>query len=86
MDVANKVVLLSGGAGGLGRALASLLLSRGGAVFLCDRAGPGLETVKADLGADYGSDRVGGAELDVRSAEEWETAWKVQDSFVLRDF
>jgi len=36
-QVEGKVVLLAGGAGGLGEALAGLVLSRGGLVWICDR-------------------------------------------------
>jgi 3alpha(or 20beta)-hydroxysteroid dehydrogenase len=67
--LAGKVVLISGGAGGLGTAFARLVLSRGGSVVL------------ADLLDDVGNKLVGelGAQaryihLDVTDPEQWTTA------------
>jgi 3alpha(or 20beta)-hydroxysteroid dehydrogenase len=68
-QLAGKVVLISGGAGGLGTAFARLVLSRGGSVVL------------ADLLDDVGNKLVGelGAQaryihLDVTDPEQWATA------------
>lgn len=48
---AGKRVLLTGAAGGIGRALACALSAEGAQLFLTDRAGPGLDPAAAEVGA-----------------------------------
>ena len=52
LDLAGKVVLITGGAGGLGQALAAALLDAGAAVALLDLTAGPLDAVAARLGAD----------------------------------
>ena len=72
-----QVVLLTGGAGGLARALADLVLTRGGRVWLCDLAAEAVTAAVATLRAKHAEAGLGGCQLDVRSADQWEAAWKV---------
>ena len=48
-----QVVLLTGGAGGLARALADLVLTRGGRVWLCDLAAEAVTAAVATLRAKH---------------------------------
>ena len=70
--------MLSGGGGGLGRALADLVLARGGHVFVCDLAPEAVTKVVQAMRVKHKEARVEGGELDVRSADSWEAAWKVK--------
>jgi len=76
VHVSGKVVMLSGGAGGLGRALADLVLTRGGDVFLCDTSEDELKKVKDTLEKKHGDRKIGVTVLDVRHKVAWENAWK----------
>ena len=49
VEVEGKIVMLAGGAGGLGEALAGLVLSRGGLVWICDRYRPYVEDHGKDI-------------------------------------
>ena len=53
-DVAGRVVLITGGAGGLGRALATRLAARGGHVALWDRDAHALERAAEEVAAASG--------------------------------
>jgi len=75
VNVVDKVVFLTGGAGGLARALASLLLTRGAKVFLMDRAGSDLEGVKESLIKARPEGQVCVGEGDVRERGDWEKSW-----------
>ena len=48
-----QVVLLTGGAGGLARALADLVLTRGGRVWLCDLAAEAVTAAVSTLRAKH---------------------------------
>lgn len=76
VHIAGKVVLLTGGAGGLGRALADLVLTRGGDVFLCDTSEDELNKVKDNLEKKHRDRKIGYCVLDVRNKEDWENGWK----------
>jgi len=76
VNVSGKVVFLTGGAGGLARALASLLLTRGAKVFLMDRAGSELDGVKESLVKAYPDAQVCTGEGDVRERGDWEKSWE----------
>ena len=76
VQVSGKVIFLSGGAGGLGRALADLLLARGGSVWLGDVSQAAVEEVLEPLRGKHSQARLGGTELDVRSGSSWEAAWQ----------
>ena len=69
--------MLSGGGGGLGRALADLVLARGGHVFVCDLAPEAVTSAVQAMKVKHKEARVDGGELDVRSGDSWEAAWKV---------
>ena len=80
--IVGQVVLLSGGAGGLGLALASLVLARGGHVFLADLDPEAVTRAVEAMRAKHSEARVEGAELDVRSGDSWERAWQVRRDFL----
>ena len=75
--VSGKVVFLSGGAGGLARSLADLVLTRGGSVWLGDLDQSAVEKVVDTLREKHDAGRVGGGQLDVRAGEGWQAAWQV---------
>lgn len=60
-----KVALVTGGAGGIGQAIAKRLLADGACVVLADIDAEALETVSADLSKAYGRDHVRGVKCDV---------------------
>jgi len=74
--VEDKVSLLTGGGGGLARALASLLISRGGAVFLCDSDADALEKTSAELRKEHPGAKIASTILDVRDLSDWEKGWE----------
>lgn len=75
VNVSTKTVLLTGGAGGLARALSTLLLTRGAKVFLLDKTGTGLEGIKESLVAGKPGAQVCVGEGDVRNRDDWERLW-----------
>jgi len=77
VNVSEKTLFLAGGAGCLGRALASLLLTRGGKVFIMDRDKEALAKVLEDLGSRQGTERVQGACGDVRNRQDWLDMWDI---------
>ena len=68
MQFGGKVVLITGGGGGIGRALASALLQDGARVVVCDRDAakleaakaqvPGLHVIRCDITSDADIDRL----------------------------
>ena len=64
-----RIALVSGGAGGMGRAIAALFVAEGASVMVCDLPGSDGAGVARSLGptADY-------APLDVREARQWRAA------------
>merc|ERR1719206_1657441 len=76
VQIRGKVVMMTGGAGGLGRALANLVLTRGGDVYLCDTNEDELNKVKDTLEKKHVDGKVGVAVLDVRNKDDWEAAWR----------
>lgn len=63
-----RCALVTGGAGGLGRALAALLLERGAHVILADSSADALEFARARLGKDAALDY---CVLDVSEGRDW---------------
>ena len=60
-----RIALITGGAGGIGRAVAERLLADGACVLLADLDASALEAVSADLAGRFGADRVRQAPMDV---------------------
>ncbi len=63
--LAGRVALVTGGAGGIGRATASRLLAEGACVVLADIDEAALESTHAELGKTFGSDFVRGVTMNV---------------------
>lgn len=66
MDFANRVVLITGGASGIGLATATLLRTVSAHVIIADQDVPRGADAAASIGADF-------VELDVRDLERWRT-------------
>ena len=60
-----KVALVTGGAGGIGQAIARRILADGGCVVLTDIDDEALQSVTADLARAHGQDHVRGVRTDV---------------------
>jgi len=68
--LAGRVALVTGGAGGIGRATAARLLSEGACVVLADIDAEALEAADAELAERHGRDFVRAARFDVTSEEQ----------------
>jgi len=66
-SLAGRVALVTGGAGGIGSAIASKLLSEGANVVLADIDQKSLDEVTAGFARTYGKDNVRGVLMDVTS-------------------
>src|SRR5207245_3792742 len=77
-----RVALVTGGAGGIGSAIARRLVSDGASVVLADIDGAALQQTVADLQQTHGVDRVRGVEADVTS----ESAVSAAFAFAAREF
>jgi len=75
VEVAGKVVLVTGGAGGLARALAALLVTRGAKVFLMDLPGTEVESARVEVEKARPGAQVGAGEGDVRERGDWGRCW-----------
>ncbi len=64
-SLAGQVALVTGGAGGIGRAIATKMLAEGACVVLADIDEEALSRVGAELAAGFGRDQVRTARLDV---------------------
>ena len=64
-SLAGQVALVTGGAGGIGRAIATKMLSEGACVVLADIDEEALSRVGTELSAGFGRDQVRTARLDV---------------------
>ena len=64
-SLAGRIAFVTGGAGGIGRATATRLLSEGACVVLADIDEPALEAAREELGKKYGADLVRAAKVDV---------------------
>ena len=69
-SLAGRVALVTGGAGGIGRAIADRLLGEGACVVLADIDEQALATTGSEFGRRHGADRVRGVRLDVTSEGE----------------
>ena len=61
-----RIALITGGAGGIGQAVARRLLAEGAHVVLSDRDQAALDDTRAALGKAFGGDKVRGVVCDVR--------------------
>ncbi len=68
--LAGKIALVTGGAGGIGRATAIRLLEEGACVVLADIDQSSLETAVQELGQKYGSDVVRGVQANMTNESE----------------
>ena len=64
-SLAGRVALVTGGAGGIGRAVAGRLLREGACVVLADVDGGALRATEGDLARAFGKDQVRSVEVDV---------------------
>lgn len=74
MAVSGKTILITGGAGGLGSAMARLLASHGALVFILDMDAQGGERLAAEICAQGGSARF--LRMDVTSEPDWDGAMR----------
>lgn len=73
-SLAGRIAFITGGAGGIGSAIASKLMSEGACVVLADIDQTSLDEVTAGLARTYGKDNVRGLRMDVTSEEAVTTA------------
>ncbi len=64
-SLAGRIAFVTGGAGGIGSAVASRLLAEGACIVLADIDAPALRSTVAGFADRYGADSVKGVELDV---------------------
>ena len=77
-----RIALITGGAGGIGRAVAERLLADGACVVLADLGGEALDAAEADLTSRFGHDRVRQTAMDVTD----EAAVAAGMAFAAREF
>ncbi len=75
-SLAGRVALITGGAGGIGRAIAARLMGEGACVVLADVDKANLEATVAEFGARFGGDPVIGAPADVTDETSVEAAFR----------
>ncbi len=74
-SLAGRVALITGGAGGIGRATAERFLREGACAVLADIDGPGLEQTGAEFAERFGADAVRTVVLDVTDETAVATAF-----------
>jgi rhamnulose-1-phosphate aldolase/alcohol dehydrogenase len=75
-SLAGRVALVTGGAGGIGQAIARRLVGEGACLVLADIDARSLEATLADFRERFGKDAVAGAVMDVTSEEAVEAAFR----------
>jgi rhamnulose-1-phosphate aldolase/alcohol dehydrogenase len=75
-SLAGRVALVTGGAGGIGQAIAARLMSEGACVVLADIDAQSLDAAVADFGKRFGKDAVAGVHVDVTSEPAVEAAFR----------
>jgi rhamnulose-1-phosphate aldolase/alcohol dehydrogenase len=73
--LAGRVALVTGGAGGIGRAIAARLMSEGACVVLADIDAQSLEAAVAEFGEKFGKDVVSGVPVDVTDEDKVDAAF-----------
>jgi rhamnulose-1-phosphate aldolase/alcohol dehydrogenase len=74
-SLAGRIALVTGGAGGIGKAIAARLMGEGACVVLADIDAPSLDAAVAEFGKRYGKDAVAGIHVDVTSEASVEAAF-----------
>ena len=69
-SLAGRIALVTGGAGGIGKATAARLLREGACVVLADIDETALDAARSELGAAFGTDVVRGINLNVTREEQ----------------
>src|SRR5206468_5829306 len=75
-DLARRIVLVTGAASGIGRAIARRLAEEGAHVVVTDLNGDGAEIVAEEIRQKNGLNRAIGLKLDVTNQEQVEAAFK----------
>ena len=75
-SLAGRVALVTGGAGGIGQAIAARLMGEGACVVLADIDAQSLDATVADFGKQFGKDAVAGVHVDVTSEAAVEAAFR----------
>ncbi len=74
-SLAGRVALVTGGAGGIGQAIAARLMGEGACVVLADIDARSLDNAVADFGKRFGKDVVSGVQTDVTDETKVEAAF-----------
>jgi rhamnulose-1-phosphate aldolase/alcohol dehydrogenase len=75
-SLAGRVALITGGAGGIGQAIAARLMGEGACVVLADIDAKSLDATVAEFGKRFGKDMVAGVHVDVTSEPAVEAAFR----------
>jgi len=74
-SLAGRIALVTGGAGGIGQAIAARLMGEGACVVLADIDAQSLDAAVADFGKRFGKDVVSGVHVDVTNESKVEAAF-----------
>ena len=74
-SLAGRIALVTGGAGGIGQAIAARLMAEGACVVLADIDAQSLDNVVDDFGKRFGKDVVSGVQVDVTSETKVEATF-----------
>jgi len=75
-SLAGRIALITGGAGGIGRAIAARLVGEGACVVLADIDKPSLDATVAEFGREFGRDATIGALADVTDEKAVDSAFR----------
>jgi rhamnulose-1-phosphate aldolase/alcohol dehydrogenase len=75
-SLAGRVALVTGGAGGIGQAIAARLMTEGACVVLADIDAQSLDGAVADFGKKFGKDVVSGVHVDVTNEGKVDAAFQ----------
>src|ERR1700722_9278268 len=74
-SLAGRVALVTGGAGGIGQAIAARLMGEGACVVLADIDAQSLDNAVADFGERFGKDAITGVHVDVTNETKVDAAF-----------